>query len=107
MLYLVDTVQTDPGRADEYLELLRSSGLPIMSAAGATLAWCSSTARELGEQVEILVVWAIGDHARWNEIRKSLVLDPRWHRYGRAAALLRRGGSRRFHDGTSFARAEG
>lgn len=97
MLYVVDSVRVAPGDADAYLALVRDVALPIMTAAGATLAWCTSTAPDLGEDVEVVVAWAAGDHARWNEIRRALVLDPSWHRYGAAAARLRRDGTRRFH----------
>lgn len=102
MLLLVDVVQIDPRDADEYLRLVHELAVPVMTSAGAALAACWSTARDLGEDVDLLVAWSVGDHARWNEIRKNLVLDPRWHRYGAAAARLRRGGTRRFYHRASF-----
>jgi len=102
MTFLVDTVRVDPAHADEYLNLVDGVGVPIMRDAGASLVSCCSTSQELGEDVEVLVVWSVGDHVRWNEIRKNLVLDPRWHRYGREAARLRSGGTRRFHHAAPF-----
>jgi hypothetical protein len=42
------------------------------------------------------VTWSFEDYAAWNEIRRRLVLDPRWYEYGRAVAALRSGGTRRF-----------
>jgi hypothetical protein len=105
MSYLVDVVQIDAAHADEYLQLVRDLAVPVMSDAGASLAACWSTARDLGEDVDVLVAWSIGDHARWNEIRRDLVLDPRWHRWASAAARLRRGGTRRFYHEAPFAPA--
>ena len=102
MLYIVDTVRTAPDAADAYLDLVRDSAVAIMRDAGAALAWCSSTARDLGEEVDIVIAWQVFDHARWNEIRRKLVLDPRWHRYGREAARLRLRGRRRFHHAAPF-----
>jgi hypothetical protein len=102
MALLVDTVRVDPAQADAYLALIETTAVPIMRDAGAALAACWSTSRELGEDVEVLVAWSVGDHERWNEIRKNLVLDPRWHRYGSEAARLRKGGSRRFHHAAGF-----
>jgi hypothetical protein len=102
MGFLVDVIQIDALHAEEYLRLVHEVAVPVMTAAGAALAACWSTARDLGEDVDVLVAWSIGDHARWNEIRRNLVLDPRWHEYGRAAARLRRGGTRRFYHAAPF-----
>ena len=102
MSFLVDVIQIEPAHADEYLRLVRDLGVPVMTAAGAALVACWSTARDHGEDVDVLVAWSIGDAARWNEIRKNLVLDPRWHRYGREVARLRRGGTRRIHHAADF-----
>ena len=49
------------------------------------------------EDVDIQITWSFRDHVEWNEIRKNLVLDPRWHDFARRAAALRRGGTRRFY----------
>jgi hypothetical protein len=102
MSFLVDVIQIDAKDADEYLRLVHDVAVPVMTAAGAALAACWSTAQDLGEDVDVLVAWSIGDPARWNEIRKNLVLDPRWHRYGREAARLRRGGTRRIYHAATF-----
>jgi hypothetical protein len=102
MLLLVDTVRVAPSRSDEYLRLIETDAVPIMRDAGATLVSCWRTSADLGEDVDILVVWSVGDHARWNETRRNLVLDPRWHRYARTAARLRNGGTRRFYERAPF-----
>jgi len=102
VLYLVDTVSVDPSRSDDYLRLVETSGVAIMRDAGATLVSCWSTSRKLGDQVDILLVWSVGDFATWNATRKNLVLDPRWHCYAKEAALLRSGGTRRFYEAAPF-----
>lgn len=102
MLFLVDTIQVDPARAGDYLALVASVGAPIMADAGAPLVSCWSTAADLGEDVDVLLVWSVGDHERWNVTRKNLVLDPRWHRYAREASRMRKGGTRRFYRRAPF-----
>lgn len=98
MLLLADTIEVDPERAPDLLRLVRDVALPVMTDAGAALLACWSTRADLGENVQVLIAWSIGDFARWNEIRKNLVLDPRWHRYGMEATRLRRGGTRRIYE---------
>lgn len=97
MLYLVDTVQVAPPDAAEYLTLVERVAASLMADAGATLVSCWSTAVDLGEDVDVLVVWSVGDHETWNVTRRNLVLDPRWHRFARDVARLRKGGTRRFY----------
>jgi hypothetical protein len=94
-LYLVDTVQVGEEDAPLYLRTLEEVGIPVMTAAGAALESCRSTHSGLGTDVDIEVVWRIGDLGHWNSIRRNLVLDPGWYRWARRAAGLRRGGTRR------------
>jgi len=79
-----------------YLDLVRTMGMAIMTDAGATFVSAATTSSEVGERIHIQVVWAFDDFVHWNEIRKNLVLDPRYHEYGSTAASLRVGGTRRF-----------
>ena len=95
--YLVDTVQVRPADVTPYVELVRSAGVPVMTGAGAAFVSCWTTSAELGEDVDVQVTWSFGDHTEWNEIRKNLVLDRRWHDFARRAAGLRTGGTRRFY----------
>src|SRR4029079_13823545 len=67
-----------------------------MEAAGATFEVCD-VAPELGDDAEVRSVWSCADFVAWNEIRRSLMFDPRYHRYGAELAQLRRGGTRRFY----------
>jgi len=95
--YVVDTVTVDPDRLPAYLALLDDLALPLLTGAGARVVTCLTTAADLGEPVSVLVVVGFDDHRHWNEIRRRLVLDPRYHHYAASAAALRRGGTRRFY----------
>jgi len=95
-VHLVDTVEVAPEDVGDYLELVGGLGVTVMSEAGATLAWCATTPAGMGEDVAVQVAWRVHGFERWNEIRRNLVLDPRWYRFAQAAARLRRGGTRRF-----------
>ena len=97
MVYVVDTVDVDAGRADDYVRAVEALGVPVMTEAGARFVSCRATSKELGEPVRIEVTWACDDHEQWNDIRKNLVLDPRWYAYGDRVAELRSGGTRRFY----------
>ncbi len=94
-LFLVDVVQVGERDAEAYLQALDEDGIPVMTAAGATLESCRSTHAGLGTDVDIEVVWRVHDFADWNLIRRNLVLDPRWYVWARRASGLRRGGTRR------------
>ncbi len=96
-MFLVDTVALSPERVDEYLGVLRSKVLPVMAEAGAALEYCRTTSAELGEPVEVQVAWSFADNRAWNDIRRTLVLDPRYYEYAAQLADLRLGGTRRFH----------
>lgn len=96
MAYVVDTVQMEPGDAQEYLRLVENEAVPVMTDAGAGFVACWETSGELGEEVSIKTIWSFNDHVQWNVIRKNMVLDPRYHEYSQKIAQLRTGGTRRF-----------
>ena len=96
MAYVVDTADVQPADADEYLRIVETEAVPLMTEAGAGFVSCWGTSAELGEAVTIKTVWSFADHAEWNVIRKNMVLDPRWYEYSEKIARLRTGGSRRF-----------
>ena len=85
-----------PDDVDRYLDLVATMGMAVMTEAGATFVSAATTSSEVGERIHIQVVWAFDDFVHWNEIRKNMVLDPRYHEYGNRAASLRVGGTRRF-----------
>lgn len=95
-MYLVDTVSVDPARLEEYVEVLRARVVPVMTGAGAGYESCRVTSAEIGEPVELQVVWSFADNVAWNEIRCALVVDPRYYEYAALLAALRLGGTRRF-----------
>jgi hypothetical protein len=101
-VHLVDTIEVDAERVDDYLDLVRTAGISIMTDAGATFVSCATTPREIGEAVHVQAVWAFDDFEHWNEIRRNLVLDPRWYDYAARAAALRIGGTRRFYSPAPF-----
>ncbi len=101
MVLIVDTVQVEAEHAEEYLELVQTLGVPMMTEAGAGFVSCA-TGKGYGEPIDIQVVWSFPDHGEWNRIRKTLVLDPRWHEYGSSTASLRLGGTSRFLYPTPF-----
>jgi NIPSNAP len=102
MIHLVDTVEVDPGDVDGYLAAVQGAGMAVMTEAGASFVSCATTSSEIGERVHIQVVWAFEDFEQWNEIRRNMVLDPRWYQYAQQAASLRVGGTRRFYTPATF-----
>jgi hypothetical protein len=97
VLHIVDTVEVEAAEVDAYLEAVRNLGVPVMTAAGASLVSCAATPPDIGDPVCVQVVWAVDGFERWNEVRRDLVLDPRWYVYGARITALRRGGTRRIY----------
>ena len=102
MVYIVDTVEVDARDADEYLRIVETMGVPVMKAAGARFISCWGTSKDLGEPVNIKTIWACDDHVEWNEIRKNMVLNPRWFEYSDKISKLWTGGNRRFYYPAGF-----
>lgn len=96
MLFLVDTVTVETDRLERYLDMVRTRAVPIMTGAGATFSYLRSSNPSLGEPTEVQVAWSVADNAAWNEVRKNLVLDPRWYELALELAQTRVGGTRRF-----------
>ncbi len=78
------------------MQLVRDVAVPMMEEAGASFVSCER-APELGDDVDVLAVWACADFVEWNVIRRNLMFDPRYHAYSAELAGLRRGGTRRFY----------
>jgi hypothetical protein len=102
MAYVVDTALMEPENAQEYLRIIETEAVPVMTGAGAGFVSCWSTSSELGEEVSVKTIWSFADHAEWNVIRKNMVLDPRWYAYSEKIKPLRTGGTRRFFYAASF-----
>ena len=95
-MHLVDTVEVEPEHVEGYLELIGTLGMAVMTDAGRPS--CRVRPRRARSASGCTSRWSgpFDDLGHWNEIRKNLVLDPRYHEYGSTAASLRVGGTRRF-----------
>jgi hypothetical protein len=102
MAYVVDTVQVEPENAGAYLHIVETEAVPVMTDAGAGFVSCWATSADLGEAVSIKTIWSFTDHVEWNEIRKNMVLDPRWYQFAEKIGRLRTGGTRRFFYPAAF-----
>ena len=97
MPFVVDTIEVEPEKLSLYLDAVQEVGVPVMTDAGAVFVSCAATSAEIGEDVDVQIVWSFDDHGHWNGIRRNLVLDPRWYEYAARTAALRTGGTRRFY----------
>jgi hypothetical protein len=97
MPFVVDTIEVEPSQLSPYLEAVHQLGIPVMTDAGASFVSCATTSAELGENVDVQIVWSFVDHAEWNVIRRNMVLDRRWYEYAGRTAALRTAGTRRFY----------
>ncbi len=102
MPYVVDTIEVEPRFLAPYLDAVERLGVPVMTAAGASFVSCAATSADLGQNVDVQIVWGFEDHEHWNVIRRNMVLDPRWYVYADTVAGLRAGGTRRFYYRADF-----
>lgn len=96
MILLVDTVTVPAARSAEYVEALRSRAVPLMTEAGASLERLAAGDADLTDAVTVEVSWSVRDFAEWNEVRRTLVLDPRYYELALELSSMRTGGTRRF-----------
>lgn len=96
VVYLVDTVAVAPHDVDEYVRTIFSEVVPVMQQAGAVFEHCRTTSSDFDRPVDIEVAWSFDDNEAWNDIRRNLVLDPRWHHCADVLGRLRSSGTRRF-----------
>jgi hypothetical protein len=101
---VVDVHRVDPSDIDALTTILRDQVRPTMEEAGATFVACD-VGPDLGDDVEVIAVWSCADFTGWNEIRRNLMFDPRYHSGGAALGRLRRGGTRRFYSDASASAA--
>jgi len=102
MPYVVDTIEVEAHLVAPYLDAVEQLGVPLMTDAGAFFVSCATTSADIGEIVDVQIVWAFDDHAQWNVIRKNMVLGPRWYEYSDRVAALRNGGTRRVYYRVGF-----
>jgi len=93
---LVDVHRVAPTDVEALVAVVREQVVPTMQDAGADFVACR-VAPDLGDDAEVLTEWSCADFVAWNDIRRRLMFDPRYHAYGAALAALRRGGTRRFY----------
>jgi hypothetical protein len=105
-VHLVDVHHVAPRDVDELIRLLQESVRPVMEAAGARFVTCDR-APDVGGDVDVRTEWSFADFVAWNDIRRALMFDPRYHSYSTALARLRRGGTRRFYSDAPLAAAAG
>jgi hypothetical protein len=94
-VHLVDQHQVPPPDVESFLAVVREQVRPTMEDAGASFVACD-VGPDLGDDVDVRTEWACASFVAWNEIRRNLMFDPRYHSYGDALRALRRGGTRRF-----------
>ncbi len=94
--YMVDTSIVDRAQLLAFDRLLMDDAIPRMRAAGATLEDYRTTSIVVGEPVEVELTWSFPGLTAWNEIRRTLVLDPGYYACAEQLAGLRVGGRRRF-----------
>jgi hypothetical protein len=71
--YAHEFVQVQPGRAWEYLELVRHEGMPVHETYGWQLAGAFATA--MRNDSEVLLIWAIPTWEQWAELEKAQYRD--------------------------------
>jgi hypothetical protein len=67
--YAHEFVQVQPGRAWEYLEVVRQEGVPVHEAYGWELAGAFATA--MRNDSEVLLLWAIPTWEQWADFEKA------------------------------------
>lgn len=95
-VHLVDVHHVSPADVGAFVALVREQVVPVMEAAGAELVRCD-VAPALGDDVDVRTEWSCADFVAWNEIRRALMFDPRYHACSASLGALRLGGTRRFY----------
>src|SRR5215218_889324 len=85
---------------EAFVGVVREQVVPVMEAAGATFVMCDA-APDLGDDIDVRTEWSCADFVAWNDIRRNLMFDPRYHACSATLATLRRGGTRRFFSDAS------
>ena len=102
MIYLVDDIIVAPEDTEKYLELLQTVYLPDASRRDLELVACWHTPTDIGEDVNILIIWALRDWKHWDQVRHDSVMDLSMWAWVDQIKALRKGGTRRFFLPTEF-----
>ncbi len=95
-VHLVDEHRVASSDVEQFVTLVRTEIVPVMEDAGASFVACE-VAPDLGDDVDVMTMWSCRDFVEWNDIRRALMFDPRYHAYSTALGRLRRDGTRRFY----------
>jgi NIPSNAP protein len=98
VIHLVDTVEVRPEDVDAYLRAFTEFYLPGAKERGMELVACWHTPAEIGENVSVIVVFALESWAEWERIRNAGVRDPRMSTWVERRRALMLNGSRRFYE---------
>ena len=102
MIYLVDDIIVAPENTEKYLELFQTDYLPGARKRDLELVACWHTPTDIGEDVTILIIWALRDWKHWDQVRHDSVMDLSMWAWVDQIKALRKGGTRRFFLPTEF-----
>ena len=102
MIHLVDTVEVRPDDVEPYLSAFAEYYLPGAVDRGMQLLGCWHTPTQIGENVSIMAVFAVGTWAEWETIRNAGVRDPQMSTWIDRRRELMLNGSRRFYESASI-----
>jgi hypothetical protein len=97
VIYLVESVEVDPGDLSRYLDAFEHEFLPPAVERGMDLVACWHTPADLGEDVTVTTIFRLRDWGHWEELRTKAVLDPSTGPWVALRRELVRRGTRRFH----------
>ena len=97
-IHLVETVEVASDDVDKYLDAFEQLYLPGARRRGMDLVSCTHTPRDIGELVRVMVVFAVGTWAEWEQARNAAVTDPAMPEWLAARRALVRRGTRHFHE---------
>jgi NIPSNAP protein len=101
VIHLVDTVEVRPEDVESYVAAFAEFYLPGALDRGMQLVGCWHTPTEIGENVSIMVVFAVESWAQWETVRNAGVRDPRMSTWVDRRRELMLNGTRRFYETAS------
>ena len=86
--YAHETIQLDPGGADDFLSAVRDEGVPTLEPFGWQLVGALKSSMHADS--ECIVIWAVESWQHWAEFEKAVYTDPavkawrdrQWHSRG-------------------------
>ena len=88
MVYELRTYTLYPGKLKEYLELVKTVGMPIRERFGLPLGYWFT---EIGELNQVVHLYAYPDLAERDRLRKALAQEDAWRAYlAKASPMLLR-----------------